>query len=88
MPLYYMKAVDSASDWQTGDQNETTLMTLTNPKIPSKPLHCGRAGEAPEYERFKDRAFRQNWILREEFEVRRTLSFSTAAELIWVLFRR
>jgi hypothetical protein len=44
-----MKAVDSVSDWQTGDQNETTLMTLTNPKIPSKPLHCGRAGEAPEY---------------------------------------
>jgi hypothetical protein len=45
-----MKAVDSVSDWQTGDQNETTLMTFTDPKIPSKPLHCGRAGEAPEYE--------------------------------------
>jgi len=64
-----MKAVDLVSDWQTGDQDETTLMTSTNPKIPSKPLHCGRAGEAPEYEPFIDRAFRHNWILREGFEV-------------------
>jgi hypothetical protein len=88
MPLYLYEGVDSVSYWQTGDQNETTLMPLPNPKIPSKPLPYGRAGEAPEYERFKDRAFRQNWILREGLEVRRTLSFSTAAELIWVLFRR